>query len=76
MLFRNTFCYTGWNGPSILRAVNTLCIQKNPEENFTAQILLLYGYGAIKELNESSHFSVIVVFFGLKHSSFVSPKIP
>ena len=28
MLFRNTFCYTGWNGLSILRVVNTLCIQK------------------------------------------------
>ena len=47
-----------------------------PGENFTAQSLLLYGYGAVKELNESSHFSVIVVFFGLKHFSFVSSKIP
>ena len=46
------------------------------EENFTAQSLLLHGYGAVKELNESSHFSLIVVFFGLKHFSFVSPKIP
>ena len=23
MLFRNTFCYTGWNDPAILRVVNT-----------------------------------------------------
>ena len=37
---------------------------------------LLYGYGAVKELSESSHFSLVVVFFGLKHFSFVSPKIP
>ena len=50
-------------------------LQDNPEENFTAQSLLLYGYGAVKELSESSHFS-LVVFFGLKHFSFVSPKIP
>ena len=28
MLFRNTVCYTGWNGPAILRAVNTFCIQR------------------------------------------------
>ena len=28
MLFRNTFCNTGWNDPVILRVVNTLCIQK------------------------------------------------
>ena len=28
MLLRNTFCYTGWNGPAILRVVNALCIQK------------------------------------------------
>ena len=40
---------------------NKLCIV--PGENFTAQSLLLYGYGAIKELNESSHFSLVVVFF-------------
>ena len=26
MLFRNKFCYTGWNGPAILRVVNTWCI--------------------------------------------------
>ena len=51
-------------------------LYSNPEENFTAQSLLLYGYGAIKELNESSHFSLVVVFFGLKHFSFVSLKIP
>lgn len=34
-----------------------------PEENFTAQSLLLYGYEAVKELNESSRFSLVVVFF-------------
>ena len=51
-------------------------LSDHPEENFTAQSLLLYGYGAVKELNESSHFSLVVVFFGLKHFSFVSPKIP
>ena len=32
MLFRNTFCYTGWNGPAILKAVNTLCIQKKEQK--------------------------------------------
>lgn len=47
----------------------------SPEENFAAQSLLLYGYGAVKELDESSHFS-LVVFFGLKHFKFVSPKTP
>ena len=50
--------------------------QTFPKENFTAQSLLLYGYGAVKELNESSHFSLIVVSYGLKYFSFVSPKIP
>ena len=54
-----------------------ISIPKEPsKENFTAQSLLLYGYGAVKELNESSHFSLVVVFFGLKHFSFVFPKIP
>ena len=42
---------------------------RTPEENSS-------GYGALKELNESSHFSLVVVSFGLKHFSFVSPKIP
>ena len=42
----------------------------NPGENFTAQSLLLHGYGAVKELNESSHFRLVGVFFGLKHFSF------
>ena len=45
-----------------------------PEDNFTAQSLLLYGYEAVKELNESSHFS-LVAFFDLKLFSIVSPKI-
>ena len=44
------------------------------EENFTAQSSLLYGYGVVKELNESSHFSLVEVFFGLKHFSFVLLK--
>ena len=50
--------------------------QANPEENFTAQSLLLYGSGIINKLNESSDFILFVVFFSLKHFSFVSPKIP
>ena len=58
------------------RAILHECWDHSPEENFTAQSLLLHGYGAIKELNESSHFSLVVVFFGLKHFSLVSPKIP
>ena len=49
---------------------------KVPEEDFTAQSLLIYSYWAVKELNESSHFILVAVFFGLKHFSFVSPKIP
>ena len=34
-----------------------------PEANFTAQSLLLYSYGAKKEINKSSHFSLVVVFW-------------
>ena len=48
---------------------------RNLEENFTAQSMLLYGYGAVKELNESSHFSLVVVFMGLKHFSFVDFRL-
>ena len=48
--------------------VSVAVLTSFPEENFTAQSLL--------ELNESSHFSLIVVLFGLKRFSFISPKIP
>ena len=40
-----------------------LILQTTQKKNFTTQSLLLYGYGAVKELNKSSHFSLIVVFF-------------
>ena len=36
MFFRNTFCYTRWNDPAILRVVNTLCIQKRNKNNQTS----------------------------------------
>ena len=71
-----TCLYTSQKASGKDFSYSNISLCEYPEENFTAQSLLIYGYGAIKEFNESSHFSLIVVFFGLKHFSFVSPKIP